>query len=339
MDEVSGLMGAGIDGRLAGAAIKAAAAAIQASSLRAETGKATGVDRALAAHLPPGNDPMRALMHPVAGPLLLGCLGSLVGVRDLKAAGLDGRTAKALLKPEAQRALSAAWGDLAGPLREWDLLSAIVDRVLPLWQQGGRWTSALGHHAGETWWPLLVPSGRSEQQAFIVAVRLTALRMAASDSASAVRGLHAAGAVRRAWETFVEEAEAPVQQLMADHGLAAFTSVDAAVRFALRAAAELSGPRDVHAGHERVRLAIPERVRVSVGVSLGRLHGGTDGHRTVLAGAAVARALSLAGAGDLYGIAADRSGLRCAVMGPFGLHSEGIVVDAAVSTDMLSHLR
>lgn len=339
LEEVSGLLGADIDDRLAGAAIKAAGAAIQASTLRADAGRATGVDLALSAHLPPGHDPMRALMHPVAGPLLLGCLGSLVGVRELKGAGLDGRTAKALLKPEAQRALSAAWGDLAAPLRAWDLLSSLVDRVLPLWPRDGSWAPGPGLDTGRFPWSLLVPSGRSEQQAFVVAVRLTALRTAAEDSASAVRGIHAAGAVRQAWETFVEDAGVPVQQLVADHGLAAFTSADAAVRFAVRAAAVLSGPRVVHAGHARVRLALPERVRVSVGVSSGRLRGGTDGERTVLAGAAVARALSLAGAGDLYGIAADRSGLRRAVVGPFGLHSEGVVVDAAVSADMLSHLR
>lgn len=339
LEQVAALLGAGIDARLAGAAIQAAAAAMAASADRVARGKPEGVDLALAANLPASDDPMRALLHPVAGPLLLGSLGSLVGVRELKKAGMDGGTAKALLKPAAHRALAAAWGDLAGPLREWDLLSAIVDRVLPLHKKDGRWGTAAGTVRGAQRWELLVPGGRGERSSVVVAVRLTALRTAVADAARTVRGLDAAGAIRRAWTDLVVEAGVPVHCLMADHGLAAFSTAEAAVRFALRASVALAGPREVLAGPTDVRLMVPDGVRPAVGVASGPVRGGTDGERSDLGGAAVAAALSLAGGGALSGHADDRSGLRRAALGPAGLQSEGLVVDAETAAHMLAHLR
>jgi hypothetical protein len=339
LEEVAGLLGAGLDARMAGAAVAAARAALEASAERRSKGKAEGIDLALAAHLPGGDDPMRALLHPVAGPLLLGSLGSLVGARELKKAGLDGGTAKALLKPAAHRALAAAWGDISGPLRAWDVLSALVDRVLPLRRKDGCWAAGGGALRGVERWDMLVPGGRPPEERCVVAVRLTALRRAVDEAARTVPGLDGAGAIERAWTDLVSEAGVPVACLSADHGLAAFSAPQSAVRFALRAAAALSGPREVLAGPTDIRLTLPDGARPAVGVALGSIRGGTDGDRTVLGGAAVAQALALTGAGGLSGIATDPSGLRRAAVGGSGLQSEGIVVDPEVSARMLGWLR
>ncbi len=337
LDEVAAMLGVGLDARLLKAVVAAARAALAASAERRRKGKAEGVDIALAAVLPGGDDAMRVLLHPAAGRLLLGSLGTLTTARDLKKAGIDGGVARDLVKPNSYRALAAGWADLAGPLRAWDLHASLVDRVVPLRKRDGRWSGPGGSVSGGARWDLLVPgAGAADTARAAVAVRLSAVRGAVSEAA---RGFDPSGAVRRAWMDLTSETRADVSDLTADHGVAAFATPSEAVRFALRARRALSGPREVLAGPGDARLMVPDGVQVAVGIGWGPIRGGTDGEAAALSGPAVADALAMSGAGSIEGSQHDPLAVRRAAPGRLGLHSDGLLVAPEVSAAFLQALR
>lgn len=337
---LAGAFDVATDPALVRALTAAATAARSAVDRRRAARKPTAADLVLD-RLAPGASAEALLLHPAAGPFLVASLPVLVEASDLKAARLSGPVAKALREPLALRALAAALADLARPALEWDWLSSVVDRVLPLRRSAERWFSARGPAPGGGRWGLMVPRGPSESgERAVVAVRLTSLREAVGEAARARHLADADGAVERAWEDLALESGAVSFCRVADHGIAAFPSVDAAVRFAERAQRALSGPRELLVGAHGARVEVTASAQVSVGVDVGRVLGGTDGAASVLTGPAVGQAIALAGSGaPESGAVDDPLGMREVQVGGLGLRSHGILCSDAAARAVVESAR
>ena len=318
----------------------AAAAARRAVDRRRAARKPVAADLVLE-RLAPGAGPEALLLHPSAGPFLVASLPALVEPSDLKAAGLAGPVAKALRDPLALRALAAALADLSRPALEWDWLSALVDRVVPLRRSGERWFAGGGAAPGGGRWGLMVPRGPSEAgDRAVAAVRLTGLREAVGEAARARQLGDADGAVERAWVDLALESGAVAFCRVADHGVAVFPAVDAAARFAERAQRGLSGPRELLVGPHGARVEVTAAAQAAVGLDVGRVFGGTDGEASAIAGPAVGVAVALAGTGaPEAGASDDPLGMREVQVGGLGLRSHGVLCSDAAARALVEGAR
>ena len=314
-------------------------AAVQASDARAAKGKATGADAALTEARRATGDPAgveRLAFHPVHAAYALGALPDLVTAKDLKAVGVPADPARLMIQRPGALALAAAWSELLGPLLEWDLLSALIDRVVPIWRDtSGAVVSAKGPVRGGVRLGMLAPRPKEETEACaVVAIRLTELQ----SSLRGALGAPCPGAAAAAFAAVARAQMVPAHAVVADHGVAAFRDTTAALDFALTARAALAGPRAAHVGGVEVSLSAD--ASVSVGLARGVVTGGSDGLRAVLGGPGVGEAVGLTGNGPSPLIAnGDTLGVRRAGLSAAGFANGGVVCSGDFLSVTLDALR
>lgn len=282
-------------------------------------------------------DPMSAILHPLAAPWILRSLPHLTTVKDLKAAGVSAAFAKSVCDPAGARAASAAWRSLTEGIAVYDLLSTLLDRVMPVRWDRGRAMSPSGPLGEGVMWSWLCPSDPAEPLlASVVAVRLDEVLAVARAAGSQRDELVYEGILVPLWERLASEAGAGLWSMDGDLALAAFPTVREAVVFASNVVAHLSGPAEV--GEAPRDLVIPASVHLSAGVSWGAIVGGTDGVSHDFGGAAVREAVVATGLGELGSPADDPVGVRGASVDDSGLQSQGVVIHAAAQGQLLGEL-
>ena len=314
-------------------------AAVQASEARKAKGKAIGADAALAEARRATGDPAdveRLAYHPVQAAFALGALPDLVSVKELKAAGVPAEPGRLMTKRPGALALAAAWGDLLRPLLEWDLLSALLDRVVPVWHDvSGAVVSSRGPIRGGARLALLAPRPKEETEpCAIVAIRLTELQ----SSLRGALGAPCPGAAASAFAAVAHDQHVPAHAIVADHGVAAFRDAQTAMVFALAARAALAGPRAAQVAG--VEVSLTADASVSVGLARGVVVGGSDGVHASLGGPAVGEAVALTGSGPSALIPADDPlGIRRAGLSAAGFSNGGMVASGSFLADALDALR
>ncbi|MBL8617870.1 MAG: hypothetical protein JNM72_19830 [Deltaproteobacteria bacterium] len=303
-------------GPAAGAALAQARAAVAA-------GGGSGAEQAVVALLGEAGGPAQPLLHPEGGPALISLLHDILGEKGLKAAGAGKQTIKALTEPGARGALAAAWRTLGRALGEWDVISALIDRLLPIEVEAAQTTSPWGALPADARWPLLVPRPDAKSApAAVLAVRLSELR--ASLAQALGPRAWAAWGLDRALEAHCRKVGATVREWRGDHLICAWPTPELALRQALALREALKPGAPLAVGPEEAELRLPEGSAVGIGLALGVVDGGTDGEHSALGGEAVATALALAGSGKVGKLLADPTLERRAGHGASGLESEGI---------------
>jgi hypothetical protein len=273
----------------------------------------------------------RLLLHPTAGPLLVGALPELVDARTLEKEGVPKEVAKTLTRRESIQGLAACWGDLVDALLVWDVLSTLMSKIVPITAVGTQVQGVAGPLPAHPRWTLLVPRGASlPSEAAVVAVRLTEVIEHLRKVDELVPPAHV---VERAWNESLRAAPGALACMQSEHGIAVFADASEALAFASQFLAGLAVAGFDRGEGERVQL--PDLVHASAGVAWGRLSGGTDGNAVVLGGSSVARAVSLAGTGSPIGACRDPLGMSRILAGPKGLQSSGVVCDGWIAAKVL----
>jgi hypothetical protein len=326
---VSSLLGLGMSEEVLRGLVRVTRLALQGVSERLAEGKGTGVDQAISqaleAQLTP-ESPRSALLHSVAGPLLVGSLPALIRKRELKAAGLDKEMIAAFSDPVRMAALAATWTDMVAALCEWDVLSVLVDRVSLLSRESSGWSYRGKELDRSATWEALLPREDPERPLSVVAIRFTDVREMVDHRAQDTGRRAAAGVVENAWARFCEERGGGAHAWVGDHGVMLLEDPFLALGFAREAQAAFEGPYELPIGARGGTIAIRPGLRVGVGIAHGKLVGGSDGRNISLGGPAVGRAIGLTGSGMLDGAAEEAGGYRRSVNGRMGLCSEGLVV-------------
>jgi hypothetical protein len=326
---VSGVLGLGLNEEILSCLERIAGLALGAVQERIGSGKASGIDMALSqaldSRLAP-EEPRIALLHSVAGPLLVASIPSLLNRRQLKAAGVKKSVLASLQDPVSMTALASTWQDLVAALAEWDVLSALVDRVSPITRKQDGWVYGNKALEDSVRWECLLPRQAPERPLIALAVRLSDIRENVEARARDTGRVSAAGVVESAWNRFCEETSCSVHDWVGDHGVALFDQPLDAIAFAREVSHAFSGPFELPIGARGGTVAIRSGLNVGVGLAFGRLVGGNDGSATCLQGPIIGRAMALSGTGMLEGAAEDAGGYRRAVNGRTGLRSEGIVM-------------
>ena len=315
----------------------AVGAAIEASQgRRGRAGKANAADAGLAEVLRKVNDTSRAVFHPTVAAYAIASLPELVTAKELKAAGIPDEVARLMVKRPSALALAAAWGDVLGPMLTWDVLAALVDRLVPLVVgSSGDLTGGRGPLPQGEGLRLLVPRADPDEDLHVVATRLSELQAGLTAGA----GVEASGAAARMWREAAGRSGAEAQSLVGDHGVAVFRTADAAARFGLSIQAALSGARTVEVGARGRRVQLTDDHSTCVGLASGRVRGGADGERCVLAGPAVGDAIGLTGlGGGPVTVPGDVLGLRRAGASPIGFANGGILASGPFFHTLLQEL-
>jgi hypothetical protein len=274
------------------------------------------------------------LMDPIAGPALLRALPGLVDTKQLMAAGLDGRVAKAMLSDRALRPLAATWTDLVRPVRVWEVISTLAGMVTPVWPDKAGVQVRGTHHHPAARWSLRLPRIGSSAHA-VAAVRLAPL----IDQAM-VHHPRARETVQACWAALLDVFPGAVSTLTGDMGLVAFSDPERAVHFAETVHSEFPGSDGILGqGEDGDQIAVSPDLRVGVGLAWGRVDGGTDGASTWLEGPAVGTAMALTGQGRPTLRVNDPLSIRSVIGQSDGLRSDGIVADRSLLDALLRTLR
>jgi hypothetical protein len=231
-----------------------------------------------------------ALEEPIAIWALHG-LSDLVGVRQLKKAGLKGAQARAILKGEGAGSAVALYAGVGETLRTWDLLASLAQRSTPIWRLGRDVFSTRGKLKESLKWELLVPRGEAaEVEASVVLVRLGPAR--AQVLARAENGQRAACmlALAGVWQELVLQAEelGGLAGTVGDDGVALFLREQEADAFARAAEGRLQPPIRIDLEPMDKPLALPGRAAFEVQTGRGGVLGGWSGERLAVWGDAVA---------------------------------------------------
>jgi hypothetical protein len=279
------------------------------------------VDRLIGAISVPG-DSSSVLLDPELSPALIRCLADLIDARSLRSHGFDSRHAKRLLTDQALRPLSAAWGDVVGSLRTWTVLSAVVDRIAPLWSGMEGDEEVTEPIAISARWSLRVPSGLGlRQDHAIVAVRFADLVDITQPNPDRARAI-----LRRVTASVVSGFPDGLWTWMGDYGLAAFPTAGTAIRFGEAIRSTIPGPEGIL--EDTVNgspLVVRPGLQLSIGMDWGRVDGGTDGATTWLEGPAVSGAIELTGGGAPTMSMHDPLEIRSATSEHAGLRSQGVI--------------
>jgi len=332
------LLGLSLEPALVQAGLTAASALLVASRKRLEAGKAEPLDVALQAVIPADTDPSVAALHPTAGPALIAALPVLSTAKDLQKAGVDKRFAKGLVSARGARAMASAWRTLSEALGTWDVLSSLVNRVVPLQEQEGRMFGPGGALPIDARWPLLLPRpNASGTVQAVVAVRLTELRE------SLLGALHSRPwsllNIRRTFDQVARANGASVRQVIGDCAVCTFPAPELALRFALLVQRAIGPDAGLELGDDGSTIPVPPTSAIGIGLALGVVEGGTDGERAHLSGRAVAEAVALAGNGRAARLHDDGVGVRQAGWGGGGFLNEGIVASDAFVRTVLDRTR
>lgn len=337
MHEAAAMLDLSVSEAVLTEAQQVAQAVFTASKARADAGRLEPADAVLTHFFDEGVDPAIAAFHPFGGPALVG-LAPVLGGKALAGAGLSRAAAKAYGSNRAARALAGVWRPFTHALATWDVLSRLVELVVPLRLEGGRALSSDGRLPVDARWPLLVPRPSAHTTlGAVAAVRLgdvlASVRVALGGRGSAW------WSVTRAFHAASRATGASVRQLIGDVGVAAFPAPEHALRFADHLSAMLGPGASLSLGASEQELRIPESGSLGVGLSMGVIEGGTDGESSVLRGAAVAEAMALAGVGRADIVQNDPLTVRAAGWGPSGLHNSGVVASDAFVRSMVERVR
>ncbi len=302
---------------------KVATAVFQAHRDRADAGKLEPADSAISHFFHSGTDPERAIWHPFAGPAMVG-LAPLLAGKQLGTVGLSRDAAKAYGNQRSARALASVWRQFTMAMCKWDVLSRMVDLVVPIRIEGGRAHTPRGRLPVDARWSLLVPRPASQSSlAAVAAVRLSDVL----DSVTvALGGRHwARWSVIQAFHVACRDAGGSVRQVLGDAALVAFPAPEHALAFAGKIRTALGPGAMLAVDADGLEVKVPASAALGIGLALGAVDGGTDGESSSLGGRASVEALMLAGNGRADSVAHDPLSSRAAGWGQDGLHNHGVV--------------
>jgi len=336
--DAAAVLGLSLEPDLVSAGGLAASWLLSSSRARLAAGKFEPFDVALQAVIPATLAPEAAAFHPIAGPALVAALPVLATAKDLMKVGVDKRYAKGLVSSRGARAMSSAWRNLCEGLGVWDVLSALVTRVVPLAEVNGRIVGPHGALPADARWSMLLPrpDAATTLQA-VVAVRTTEVR-------ESLQGV----LVKRPWSlrnvdrSFVAVARkngASVRMVLGDHAVCTFPAPELALRFALVVRRSLGPKATIELGDDGTTVSVPPTATLGIGLALGVVDGGSDGESAWLSGRAVAEAIALAGNGRVTGIFDDGVGVREAGWSADGLANESIVATGRFVRAVLERTR
>jgi len=300
--------------------------AIETSRARTGTRKERPADALLSQLLRASvGDP---LLNTSTGPAVIRALSHLVEPKHIKGRVDNPRLAVRYLDPDAIRTVSGAWSDLVSALTEWDVLSSTIRGMEPVERTNGGWRLDQEVISDAVRWSLRIPRARPQRAHAVVAVRMVELLAAGGG------GLEVRLALQECWNKLRNDEG--MFTWVAEHGVAVFSSAVQAIHFASFANRNLIGSDGLLPGLDDP-IALPPGMRPSVGVALGTVVGGTDGHEFTIDGPALARAMGYCGGGRQARGSLDPLQIRRLSVGAMGLSGHGVACGRDAVLSALNH--